>query len=307
MKMLSKLLVASLLTCVLSLSVIAQSEEELLKIYGECEKKSDWKCSLETADKLIKLKPAEAGYVAVRGRANFELNKFDEADADLLRAFVLAGKPNSFSQYFYGKISIARGDRKQATSFFNAAASNPNDPNHNLYQTASDMAKDPTKTDQDLREKYGSLWCQAVYRIDKESFAKDDTTILMSLIKENDLAGLKRVLPCRVEMNKQNKRRLTALMMAAFLSDDPSFIEQLIKNGADPNFADATSNITALIMSVAAKRDRHEIVRALLNAGASPAAKDKEGHDPMFYAKTNGLTESAKLIQAALDKLPKNK
>lgn len=307
MKMLSKLLFASFFACVLSLSVIAQSEEELLKIYGECEKRSDWKCSLETADKLIKLKPAEAGYVAVRGRAKFELNRFDEADADLLRAFVLAGKPNPFSQYFYGKISIARGDRKQATSFFNAAASNPNDPNHNLYQTASDMAKDPTKTDQDLREKYSSITCRSAYIVDKESFAKDDMTILMNLVRENDLEGLRKVLPCKFDFNKRTKAGATVLIFAAVLPTDSSFVTELIKFGADPNFADPASGATALMLSVAQKPDKPEIVRALLNSGASPAAKDKEGHDPMFYAKTNGLTESAKLIQAALDKLPKSK
>jgi hypothetical protein len=38
-----------------------------------------------------------------------------------------------------------------------------------------------------------------------------------------------------------------------------------------------------------------------------PTAKDKDGHDSLYYAKTNGLTESAKLIQAALDKLPNGK
>ena len=303
--MLSKLLVASFFAFVLSLSIIAQSEEELLKIYGECEKKSDWKCSLETADKLIKLKPTEAGYMAVRGRANFELNKFDEADADLLRAFILAGKPNSFSQYFYGKISIARGDRKQATSFFNAAASNPNDPNHNLYQAASDIAKDPTKTDQDLREKYSSVTCRSAYIVDRESFTTDDVTILMSLVRENDLAGFKKVLPCKFDLNKRTKAGATVLIFASVLPTDSSFVTELIKFGADPNFVDPASGATALMLSVAQKPDKPEIVRALLNAGASPAVKDKEGYDPMFYAKTNGLTESAKLIQAALDKLPK--
>ena len=70
MKRLSKLLVAGFLGCALSLSVIAQSEEEqLLKIYGECGNKSDWNCSLETAEKLMKLKPGEAAYVAGRGQA----------------------------------------------------------------------------------------------------------------------------------------------------------------------------------------------------------------------------------------------
>ena len=85
-----------------------------------------------------------------------------------------------FIQYFYGKISIARGDRKQATAFFSAAASDPNDPNHNNYQTASDMAKDSTKTDQDLREKYSSFLCRSAYNVDKESFAKDEMTVPMN-------------------------------------------------------------------------------------------------------------------------------
>ncbi len=309
MKMLSKLLVAGFLGCALSLSVMAQSEEEqLLKKNGECANKSDWNCSLETAEKLMKLKPGEAAYIAGRGQALFELNRFDEADADFLRTFVLAGKQTPFIQYFYGKISIARGNRKQATAFFTLAASDLNDPNHTKFQTASDIAKDPTKTDQDLREKYGSFFCRGAYKVDKESFAKAGKTVLTSIVEEQNLAALKQVLPCRFDLNKQNKDGSTALIYVAVLaSNQEAFVKELIKYGADPNFTDSASGITALIMAVAAKPDKPEIVQALLNAGASPAAKDKEGHDPLFYAKTNGLTESTRLIQAALEKLPKSK
>lgn len=202
-----------------------------MKRNGDCANQSDWSRALEAAEKLIKRKPNVAAYVAGRGQALFELNRFAEADSDFLKAFAIAGRQTPFIQYFEGKISIARGDRKQATAFFSAAAIDPNDPNHSKYQTVSDLAKDVSKTDQDVREKHSSVTCRAAYQIDKESSAKDDTTILMSFIKQNDMAGLRKVLPCRFDLNKQNSKGATALVCASLLFSEPSFVIQLFKTG----------------------------------------------------------------------------
>ena len=72
MKILSKLLVASFVFCVLSLSSFAQSEKDaLVKKNLECEDKGDWNCMLETAEKLIKLDPTDSAYLASRWASVF--------------------------------------------------------------------------------------------------------------------------------------------------------------------------------------------------------------------------------------------
>jgi tetratricopeptide (TPR) repeat protein len=294
---------------VLSVNAIAQSDRASLeKVGDDCRKKSDWNCVVENSTKLLNLVPGDATYRASRGQAYFELNKFEEADTDIFGAIVAAGKQVPFLQHLYGRINIAKGDRKSAITYFNAAASVANDPQHAIYQTALDMSKDPSKTDQDLREKYSSFNCRGAYNVDREGYAKDGVTVPTSLVKEQSISVLRQFLPCRFDLNRQNSDGSTALIYVSVLSrDQEAFVQELVKYGADPNFADPASGITALIMAVSAKPDKPEIVRALLNAGASPKAKDQDGHDPLFYAKTNGLAESINLIQAALDKLPKAK
>ncbi len=299
-----KIFITIFLVFILSAAIFAQSETSTLKNKGEgCQKNSDWNCVVETSTKLSKLEPNEPAYLASRGQAYFELNKFAEAESDLIKAMVLVGKHFPLHQYVIGRIAIAKGDRKSATSFFNGAASVLNDPNHKVFQNALEMTKDSSKTDQDLREKYGSESCKIAYSNEKK--LAGNISLAAYYVNENELDNLKLVLPCKLELNKQDKVGGTPLFYAT-QNPDPRFITELFKYGAEPNFA-AVGELTPLMMSTSGQEERIESVKALLAGGASPNAKDKNGNDALSMAKKKGYLQSAKLIQEALDKLPKSK
>ncbi len=90
----------------------------------------------------------------------------------------------------------------------------------------------------------------------------------------------------------------TALL---FASTGP-FVETvklLLDHHADPNITDNDEHFSPLMH--AAAEGQLEVVKLLIERGADPALKDIDGETAALFARNNGHTEVAGLIQATLD------
>jgi ankyrin repeat protein len=73
----------------------------------------------------------------------------------------------------------------------------------------------------------------------------------------------------------------------------------LLDHHADPNIVDHDEHFSPLMH--AAAEGQLEVVKILLDRGADPALKDMDGETAALFARNNGHTEVAGLIQSALD------
>lgn len=294
MKMLSKLLVASFVCCVLSVGVFAQAELEALDAdRKECLKKSDWNCVIEASTKLIKVKPGQYAYYLGRGFAYFQTNKFEEALKDLQKASLLSPSDH------LPLVSIAQiygfnGDRATALSHYKKALALSGDAD---IQFLIDILNDKTKTDQDLREAFGSNICRNAYKLEKDFAKEGKSTVALVLVAGKDFEKLKLVLPCKLDLNKQVDD-MTPLV-SALLADLPEYVTELLKYGANPNMPIRLFNGgTPLIYSVDPGGDI-KIAKILLANGASPFLQDTEKEDALDHAKWDSA--NATLIMNAVD------
>ena len=76
-------------------------------------------------------------------------------------------------------------------------------------------------------------------------------------------------------------------------------VKLLLDHHADPNIVDNDEHFSILMH--AAAEGQLEVVKLLLARGADPALKDIDGETAALFARNNGHTEVAGLIQSALD------
>jgi ankyrin repeat protein len=92
-----------------------------------------------------------------------------------------------------------------------------------------------------------------------------------------------------------NLRGMTPLMLAAVADDERSF-NYLLDHGANVNTRSATG-YTALMYLELAETDHPTLTKALLDHGANPREKDKNGDDAYTMASKKGNTISAQLLK----------
>jgi len=90
----------------------------------------------------------------------------------------------------------------------------------------------------------------------------------------------------------------TALLYAS-TGPFPETVKLLLDHHADPNIVDNNEHFSPLMH--AAAEGQLEVVKILLDGGADPALKDLDGETAALFARNNGHTEVAGLIQSALD------
>jgi ankyrin repeat protein len=90
----------------------------------------------------------------------------------------------------------------------------------------------------------------------------------------------------------------TALLYAS-TGPFPETVKLLLDHHADPNIVDNDEHFSPLMH--AAAEGQLEVVKLLLASGADPALKDIDGETAALFARNNGHTEVAGLIQSALD------
>jgi tetratricopeptide (TPR) repeat protein len=279
----------------LSAGVYAQTgKDELIKIASGCQKASNWKCVfLSTAD-LIKSAPEFAGSYMLRGRANIETHKYDEAITDFKKGSSL-DPTNALFPYGLGEIYAVKGDRPTAIGYFLQAAKL----NSSFDRPAIvELISDRSKTDQDLRETFGNEVCRRAYNTEKIADRNGLSSLPVANIQQDLLDDLLSILPCKLNLNKQNKSGVTALHMASFLAKDATFVSELIKYGANPNAVDGEGQ-TPLMLAVSRATETPEIVKALLVGGASTVIKDKLNSTALDYSKQKGFAASTALIMNA--------
>lgn len=97
------------------------------------------------------------------------------------------------------------------------------------------------------------------------------------------------------DVNLQNNRSLTALMMAAGCGQSQA-VKELIQAGADINLQSVTG-MTAVIFAV--RNGSINALRALIEAGADLDLQDERGLTALILAARNGFTEALKDLIAA--------
>ena len=115
------------------------------------------------------------------------------------------------------------------------------------------------------------------------------------------LDAIKVLIAEGANVNAQNKQGKTALINAAFATDDIEIIKVLLKAGANVNIC-SNDGITALMQ--ASRSDyKPDIVKALINAGANIDAQDNKGWTALMQATCNPFNSSivSILIEAGAD------
>lgn len=130
---------------------------------------------------------------------------------------------------------------------------------------------------------------------------------ILGAIYRKDHATLRSLDP--VEANSVDKDQRTPLMHAILASDaDPSTVRLLIERGAEVNVVDGAQKWTPL--HFAARDGNDEIVKVLLNAGASVDAVNAFGNTPLWeniMAPTRDATTVQTLLRHGADPRKKNK
>ena len=104
-----------------------------------------------------------------------------------------------------------------------------------------------------------------------------------------------------VQDTSSNERNTATPLMYAAVNNDHKAFFYLLDHGADPNIK-SMLGMTTLMCAMQAEEDDPEITKALLDRGANPADKMKDGSDALYFATKMGNTESVRLISIQLNK-----
>ena len=115
----------------------------------------------------------------------------------------------------------------------------------------------------------------------------------------DDVNKVRNLLSDGADVNARNEQEWTSLMVAAS-EGYTHIVDVLLNQGADVN-AQSSTGETPLMLS--ARWGHLSIVPMLLiDAGADPSLKNKDGKTALTIAKETGQTEITKLIEAILDR-----
>ncbi len=92
----------------------------------------------------------------------------------------------------------------------------------------------------------------------------------------------------------------TPLMSAAVEHDKPSFL-YLLEHGANPN-AKSKQGYTPLMLLEQSETDDPEMTLALIKHGANVSEKAQDGTDALYYAKEKGKTPSVAILEKYANK-----
>ncbi|MBU3893640.1 ankyrin repeat domain-containing protein [Serratia rubidaea] len=142
---------------------------------------------------------------------------------------------------------------------------------------------------------FGIIWlagCNGMKKIEPEDYFTGRQLILAKAIEAGDLNRVKQLAP-ETDLNTPGEQRLTPLFFAineAMYNDNPAnrleIITVLVSAGADP-LPRGMGDKPALWM---AKASKDIWLKAMLDGGLSPNARDKDTDYPMIYETINAKT-----------------
>ncbi|HAY0637586.1 TPA: ankyrin repeat domain-containing protein [Serratia rubidaea] len=142
---------------------------------------------------------------------------------------------------------------------------------------------------------FGIIWlagCNGMKKIEPEDYFTGQQLVLAKAIQAGDLGRIKQLAP-ETDLNTPGEQRLTPLFFAlneAMYNDNPAnrlaIITALVSAGADP-FPRGVGDKPALWM---AKASKDIWLKAMLDGGLSPDARDKDTDYPMIYETINAKT-----------------
>lgn len=141
-------------------------------------------------------------------------------------------------------------------------------------------------------------------RIDPDTPGEDGATLLVEAIGKRQLASVEALLEAGADPNRPGAGGETPVHAAAF-ADDPSFLRAVLARGGDPNARNPVTGGPPLTRAILGQN--LEQVRLLLEAGADPDRADNNSDAPLHTAaRTNAGAIILLLLEAGASPLAKN-
>ena len=133
---------------------------------------------------------------------------------------------------------------------------------------------------------------------DPNSIDQDGRTALMFASFNGHTETVRLLLDEGAEVGTRDAMGRTALLYAS-TGPFAETVKLLLDHHADPNIVDHDEHFSPLMH--AAAEGQLEVVKLLLDSGADPSLKDIDGETAALFARNNGHTEVAGLIQSVID------
>lgn len=133
---------------------------------------------------------------------------------------------------------------------------------------------------------------------DPNGFDQEGRTPLMFASFNGQIDIVRLLLEAGADPGIRDAMGRTALLYAS-TGPFAETVKLLLDHQADPNVVDSDEHFSPLMH--AAAEGQLEVVRLLLESGADPMLKDIDGETAALFARNNGHTEVAGLIQSVID------
>jgi ankyrin repeat protein len=183
-------------------------------------------------------------------------------------------------------------DQPEATADQQTPSTTPPEPGQNL--AADQQALNEAALNGDL-ERVKLLLEQDG---DPNGIDPEGRTALMFASFNGHTETVRMLLEAGAEVATRDAMGRTALLYAC-TGPFAETVKLLLDYQADPNIVDHDEHFSPLMH--AAAEGQLEVVKLLLKSGADPMLKDIDGETAALFARNNGYTEVAGLIQSAID------